>query len=192
MTSSEKEVEIMDVWQAIDKRRTIRAFKKPVPEKLLMKLILAGASAPSPGNSQPWEFVVVNDPDIIVKIAEVKYQSRKAAKDPEEAAAIHQNSSVVAMCHKKNGLAHVAAWLATENMALAATAEGLGCVTSTFGGEYKEAVQKLIGLPDGYELATVLVLGTPEVRPTKREGGVEREAFSWLHVNKFGNRKQSL
>jgi len=186
----------MDVWKAIEKRRTIRAFKKGVPDKLLKKLILAGARAPSPGNSQPWEFIIVNDPAILDKIAEVKYQSRKAAKDPEEAALrqrrVYQNSTVVAMCHKKNGLAHVAAWLATQNMALAATAEGLGCVTSTFGGEYKETVQKLLGLPQGYELATVLVMGVPESIPQKREGGVDREDFSWLHINRFGNRKENL
>jgi nitroreductase len=184
----------MDVWEAIEKRRTVRVFTKGVPEELLRKIILAGAKAPSPGNCQPWEFIIINDPNIIDQIAEQKYQmSIKVLKATEEAAAgqrrIYQNSSAVAMCYKKNGLAHVAAWLATQNMALAATAEGLGCVTSTPVGEHKEAIQKLLGLPEGYELATVLVIGVPESVPQKREGGVEREDFSWLHINRFGNPK---
>lgn len=184
----------MDVWEAIEKRRTVRVFKKEVPEELLRKIILAGARAPTPGNSQPWEFIIVNDPNIIDQIAEQKYQmSIKVLKATEEAALhqkrIYQNSSAVAMCHKKNGLAHVAAWLATQNMALAATAEGIGCVTSTPVGEHKEAIQKLLGLPEGYELATVIVMGVPESIPQKREGGVEREDFSWLHINRFGNRE---
>ena len=184
----------MDVWEAIEKRRTVRAFTKGVPEELLRKIILAGSRAPSPGNSQPWEFIIVNDPKIIDEIAEQKYQmSIKVLKATEEAALvqrrIYQNSSAVAMCYKKNGLAHVAAWLATENMALVATAEGLGCVTSTPVGEHKEAVQKLLGLPQEYEVATVIVIGVPESIPEKKEGGVEREDFSWLHINRFGNRK---
>jgi len=187
----------MDVWEAIEKRRTVRAFKKEVPEELLRKIILAGSKAPTPGNSQPWEFIIVNDPNIIDKIAEQKYQmSIKVLKATEEDALrqrrIYQNSSAVAMCYKKNGLAHVAAWLATQNMALAATAEGLGCVTSTPVGEHKEAIQKLLGLPEGYEVATVMVIGVPESIPKQREGGVEREDFSWLHINRFGNRKSGL
>ena len=184
----------MDVWEAIEKRRTVRVFKKAVPEELLRKIILAGARAPTPGNSQPWEFIIVNDPNIIDKIAEQKYQmSIKVLKATEEAALrqrrIYQNSSAVALCYKKNGLAHVAAWLAAQNMALAATAEGIGCVTSTPVGEHKEAIQKLLGLPEGYEVATVMVMGVPESIPQKREGGVEREDFSWLHINRFSNRK---
>ena len=184
----------MDVWEAIEKRRTVRVFKKGVPDALLRKVILAGARAPSPGNSQPWEFIIVNDPKIIDQIAEQKYQMAIKSQNVTEEAAQRQrnaykNSSVVAMCHKNDRLAHVAAWMAAQNMALALTAEGLACVMSTLRDEYKEAVQRLLGLPAEYELATVMVMGVPESIPTKRQGGVEREDFSWLHINRFGNRK---
>ncbi len=185
----------MDVWEAIEKRRTVRAFKKGVSEKLLRKIVLAGSRAPSGGNSQPWEFIIVNDPEIKDKIAEQKYQMNRKATTEEAAVRqrkAYQNSSVVAVCHKKGGLANVAAWMAALNMALAATAEGLGSVMSTFGGEHKEAVQKLLGLPKEYELATVMVMGVPESIPQKREGGVERADFSWLHINRFGNPESDL
>ncbi len=186
-----KEVKV-DVWEAIEKRRTIRAFKEGVPEKLLRRIVLAGSMAPSGGNTQPWEFIIVNDSKIIEKIAEQKYaMSLNTLKMTEENAVrqrnVYQNSSVVAVCHKKGGMSNVAAWMAAENMALAATAEGIGCVMSTLGGEYKEAVQKLLGLPEAYELATVMVMGVPQNIPRKRGGGVERPEFSWLHINTFGN-----
>ena len=100
---------------------------------------------------------------------------------------VYQNSSVVAVCHKKGGLANIAAWMAALNMALAATAEGLGSVTSTLREEPKEAVEKILGLPKEYELATVMVIGVPVSIPEKREGGVERPDFSWLHINRFGS-----
>ncbi|MFC2043886.1 nitroreductase family protein [Chloroflexota bacterium] len=184
----------MDVWEAIEKRRTVRVFKKPVPENLLRKLILAGSKAPSGGNSQPWEFIIVNDATLIEKIAEQKYYNNLKRTGATEEAATHQrnvyqNSSVVAICFKKNGLASAAAWMTTLNIALAATAEGICCVTSTLGGEYKQTVQKLLGLPEEYELATVIVMGIPKSIPLKKEGGVVRPDFSWLHINKFGNSK---
>ena len=181
----------MDVWEAIEKRRTVRAFKGSVSDELLRKIVLAGSKTPSGGNSQPWEFIIVNDSKMIGQIAEQKYQFNLKMGATEEAAVrqrnVYQNSSVVAVCHKKGGLANVVAWMATLNMALAATAEGLGSVTSTLVREYKEAAEKVLGLPEEYELATVMVIGVPVSIPEKRTGGVERPDFSWLHMNRFGS-----
>jgi nitroreductase len=45
--------------------RAMRRLKPdPVPEDLVWKLIDAGTQAPSGGNSQPWRFVVVQDPAV--------------------------------------------------------------------------------------------------------------------------------
>jgi len=179
----------MDVWEAIDKRRSIRIFKSPVPEATLRKIILAGTKAPSAGNSQPWEFIYVRDEKIIDQIAEQKYQMNSRIFGEEAGRLqrnVYQNSTVVAVCHKSGGSSNIAAWLATLNMELAATAEGYAGVTSTLGGEYKAAVEKILGLPEGYELATVMVLGVPTVIPKQRQGGIERPVFSWLHVDRFG------
>jgi len=51
-------------------RRSCRRFKPdPVPEELLTRILEVGRWAPSGANSQPWEFVVVRDPDTRQKIA---------------------------------------------------------------------------------------------------------------------------
>jgi len=183
---------MMDVWEAMEKRRTVRAFKGGVPEELLRRIILAGSWAPSGKNSQPWEFIIVNDREIIDQIAEQKYQLVLKGGSTEEAAVrqrnVYQNSSVVAVCYyKEERHASVAAWMATLNMALAATAAGLGSVTSTLNEENKEAVEQILGLPKEYELATVMVIGVPVSIPQEIEYGVERPDFSWLHTNRFGS-----
>ncbi len=178
----------MDVWEAIEKRRTIRQFTGKVPPPMLRRLIWAGSRAPSASNSQPWEFIIVEDQKVIDGIAEQKGKLEGLRGGRNRVAiemGLYRNSSVVAVCIKKGGLSTAAAWTAAENMALAATAEGLGCVMSVFGGEYKSAVEALLGLPDTHELATVLALGVPEKIPPKV--GVDRPDFSWLHIDKFGN-----
>ena len=51
----------MNVWDAIESRRSYRVFKKdPVPKDLIQKILAAGSQAPSSANMQPWEFVVVS------------------------------------------------------------------------------------------------------------------------------------
>ncbi len=50
----------MNVFEAIEKRRSIRKFKDdPVPEDRLAKILKAGILAPSGKNKQPWQFYVV-------------------------------------------------------------------------------------------------------------------------------------
>jgi nitroreductase len=182
----------MDIYEAIEKRRTIRIFKKGATEDQLRRIVLAGTKAPSGGNRQSWEFIVIDGREIIDQLAEIKYQlNRKFSpgpgemqKDVEDRALNQkkgfQNSSVVAVCTRSGDFG--TGWLAVENMSLAAVAEGLGSNIITYWDEGKEEVEKILGLPGDYELICVLKLGVPgmEVTPPKR-----RPEFSWLHKNKF-------
>jgi nitroreductase len=182
----------MDIYEAIEKRRTVRIFKNGATEEQLRKIILAGSKAPSGGNRQSWEFIVIDDPKIIDQLGESKYQlNRKFSpgqgetqKDVEERALNQkkwfQNSSVVAVCTRSGDFG--TGWLAVENMSLAAVAEGLGSNIITYWDEAKKEVEKVLGLPKDYELICVLKFGVPgaEVTPPKR-----RPDFSWLHKNKF-------
>ena len=50
----------MDLLEAIDARKSIRAFKpEPVPKEFLMEILGIATRAPSSVNSQPWEFFIV-------------------------------------------------------------------------------------------------------------------------------------
>ncbi|MDH5482232.1 MAG: nitroreductase family protein [Candidatus Bathyarchaeota archaeon] len=52
----------MDLFEVVEKRRSIRKFKpNSVAEKDLKKILEAGQLAPSDGNRQPWYFVVVKN-----------------------------------------------------------------------------------------------------------------------------------
>src|SRR4030066_2001248 len=107
----------MELHEAIEKRRTIRIFKKKASENQLKKIILAGTQAPSAGNSQPWEFIIIDDQKIIDQITEQKYQLSltmppRAGEGPDEGhkRALGQkksfeNASAVAVCHRKGAAA---------------------------------------------------------------------------------------
>lgn len=182
----------MELHEAIEKRRTIRIFKQGATEAQLRKLLAAGAKAPSTRNKQSWEFILVEDRRRVDQIAELKYQyNRKFSPGPGESQQEveararnqqkwFQNASVVAVCTQGGDVA--SAWLAVENISLAAVAEGLGSGIIGFGGEEKKAVETLLGLPAGYELTCVLKVGVPEGAVTKP---AMRPEFSWLHTNTF-------
>ena len=182
----------MELYEAIEKRRTTRIFKQGVTEAQLRKLLAAGAKAPSSRNRQSWEFILVEDRKLVDQIAELKYQNnRKSPPGPGqtqadvEAQALNQkkwfaNASVVAVCTQGGDVA--SAWLAVENISLAAVADGLGSGIIGMGGVEKKAVETLLGLPAGYELVSILKLGVPEGSAPKPP---MRPEFSWLHTNTF-------
>jgi len=78
------ELEREAVYSAIFNRRDVRSeFKKdPIPDDVLHRILNAAHHAPSVGFMQPWDFVVVQNPDVKLKI---KHGFEKAN---EEAAAM--------------------------------------------------------------------------------------------------------
>ncbi|MGR3875280.1 nitroreductase [Streptomyces graminifolii] len=71
----------MDVYEAVDSRRAVRAFSDdPVPREVLERVLNAATRAPSSGNLQPWRlYVVTGEP-----LAELKRRAtgRALAGDP--------------------------------------------------------------------------------------------------------------
>lgn len=57
-------------------RRSVRKLRpEPVPDELINKVLEAARWAPSAGNAQPWEFLVIKDSHTIGKLAELyEYQ----------------------------------------------------------------------------------------------------------------------
>jgi nitroreductase len=63
------------------KRRSVRVYqKKQVPEFMIKRILEAGRFAPSAGNSQPWKFVVVREPEILDGLTQVVVKFCKKMK----------------------------------------------------------------------------------------------------------------
>lgn len=188
----------MDVYEAIENRRTIRIYKAGASEEQLLKIILAGTKAPSPANHQFWEFIIIEDQHIIDQLAELKYQQHRwlpplkgeTQEDVERKAMDRkrsfENASVVAICHKTGDESGV--WTCIENMSLAAVADGLGTGIVSLWGYHKEVAERILNVPAGHELTCVLKVGVPGKEGFPRDQNPfapRRPDFSWLHRNKF-------
>jgi nitroreductase len=66
ITEERRDDQIMDVKDAIGKRRSIRQYEnKAVPPNVIGEVLDAARRAPSGCNAQPWRFVVVQDRETI-------------------------------------------------------------------------------------------------------------------------------
>ncbi len=66
------ETERNAVYKAIHGRRDVRSefLPEPIPEKVLSRILDAAHHAPSVGFMQPWDFIVVRDPEVKQRIKE--------------------------------------------------------------------------------------------------------------------------
>jgi len=59
----------LETLETIKTRRSIRKYKKEIiSDDILKELLEAGMSGPTGGDNKPWEFIVINDPEILREI----------------------------------------------------------------------------------------------------------------------------
>src|SRR5689334_10586322 len=62
----------MNVTEAIRNKRAVRDYApRPLPEEAVQTILRAGRRAQSSKNSQPWQFIVVQDHDTLMKLADM-------------------------------------------------------------------------------------------------------------------------
>jgi len=142
----------MDVFEAVQKRRSIRAYEStPVPKALLEKILEAARLSPSAGNVQPWHFIVVTDAGKRERLAEsilVRF--------------LKEAPVVIVGCGDQKAspkwfMVDVA--IAMQNMVLTATSEGLG--TCWIGIFNESKVKELLKIPEKFRVVALLALGYP-------------------------------
>ena len=64
----------MDFLDLVRKRESVRSYSvTPVPRELINKCLEAARLAPSACNSQPWTFIVIDDPETKKKLADTAF-----------------------------------------------------------------------------------------------------------------------
>ncbi|WP_174412560.1 5,6-dimethylbenzimidazole synthase [Nocardia tenerifensis] len=189
----------MSVYEAIRVRRDVRAefTGEVVDDATLWRILEAAHRAPSVGNSQPWDFVVVREPSTLRAFADhvaVKRAEFAAALPPERAATFEPikiegitesgTGIVVSYDHGRGGpqvlgratipeTGVYSAVLAIQNLWLAATAEGVGVGWVSFYDP--EFLADLVGLPRGIQPIAWLCVGP--VHEFQQTPDLER--FGW-------------
>ena len=173
----------MDLFEAIYGRRSIRSFKEtPIPEEALTKILDAARWAPSAGNVQPWEFIVVWDDETREKLASAALGQSFIAEAPVDIV-VCVDLARARMAYGVRGetlycIQDTAA--AIENMLLAAYALGLG--TCWVGAFSEEAVSRILNIPSGYRPVAIIPVGYPDEKPRPRP---RRSLKEIVHLDRF-------
>ena len=166
----------MDVFEAIKKRRSVRAYtSEEVSEEDVERLIEAARCAPSAGNIQPWEFVIVTNAETKRKLSDAALHQTFI----EEAPVVIVVCADVALSSWGYGYRGANLYCiqdtaaATENMLLAAQA--LGLATCWVGAFHEDEVAKVVNTPRNVRPVAIVPVGRPAEKPRVRPKRSMRE-----------------
>ncbi|MFX0006758.1 MAG: nitroreductase family protein [Promethearchaeota archaeon] len=132
-------------------RRSIRAYQvKPIEDEELNKILEAGRWSPSASNRQPWEFIVIKNKDILLKLAKTISYGRFMKEVPVAIA-------IVAKMKTSPKWYLIDTSLVSMNMILMAWSLGIG--TCWIGAMNREKAKDILGLGDNDHLLTILPFG---------------------------------
>lgn len=144
----------------INIRRSVRKYKdQKVEADKLQAVLKAGMQAPSAGNQQPWEFVVVTDPDKKLTLSTMSPYAG-AAKDAPHVIVVLANADKLRF--PENMQQDLGA--CTQNILLEAVEQGLGTVwMSVFPQEERiNCAKETLHLPEGITPYCLILIGYPK------------------------------
>ena len=158
----------MNFLELVQKRQSTRTYlSRPVDREKIDRCIDAARLAPSACNSQPWSFVIVDDPEKKQELAENAfsgiYSIVSAAKQaPVIIAVVTEKATYAARLGsflKGTAYSLIDIGIAGEHLVLQAAEEGLG--TCWIGWFNEKKVKKTLGLPRSSHVDILITMGYP-------------------------------
>ena len=169
----------MELMEAIEARRSVRAYKPDMVEReKIEKTLHAAVQAPSGMNAQPWAFGVIQDRerlksysecikiDLLNKVEEQPWLARYQEHFANPAYNIFYNAPTLVVIYAKEAtpIAQIDCCLAAENLMLAAADLGLGTCWIGFSYDFMNmpSVKQELGVPEEYAAMAPIILGYPD------------------------------
>ncbi|MCK5152620.1 MAG: nitroreductase family protein [Candidatus Thorarchaeota archaeon] len=179
-----------DFFKVVEKRRSIRKYKnREVPDEDITQMIQAARLAPSTNNTQPWQFLVVKEPETIKLLSAVAGGQHFIADANTVVMALANRGS--SCCPGNPSMWHVQdTMIATEHLVLAATALGYGscwvAMLDSRNTHNATLVKSALRIPDDVEIVALVTLGVSNEVPSPRStNDIHQIAFSEAYGNSW-------
>lgn len=176
-----------DALDVIMTRTSVRKFTdEKVKPCCVEKMLRAAMAAPTAVNKQPWHFVVVDDKEVLNKLAGEGGRSGMLRNAPLAIVVCGDMSKALQGKGQEYWIQDTSA--ATENLLLAAHAMGLGAVWTgqyPMDDRYKQT-QQVLGLPETVVPLCIVIIGHPDEQPTPKDKWKPEN----VSYNKFGGSKE--
>jgi len=172
----------MSFLDLANKRYSVRNYKTaPVPQEKVVRCVEAARLAPSACNSQPWKFIIVDNPELVNELAKAAFEglldfNNFAFKAPVLVLIVSERENLSAKFGsivKKKNFSLMDIGIAAEHFCLQAAEEGLGtCIIGWFN---EKKVKKLLSIPKLKRVELLITVGfsADEKIPLKKRKSID-------------------
>jgi nitroreductase len=170
----------MGIFETMRTLRAIRRYKPDaIPDQVVAQILEAGTLAPSGGNGQPWQFIILRDANVKRQVGEIadsiarerrgSYPSQPASKLGPPTP-LGEAPLLIMVCRRtldppiatSMPSLYASIYPAVQNMLLAARAQGVGGVLVTMFKIKEQEFKDLLGIPEDVEPSALPPFGYPK------------------------------
>jgi nitroreductase len=178
----------------VNKRQSVRKYlDKPVEREKVERCLEAARLAPSANNSQPWSFIVIDDPKLKEAVARKTFDrvisfNQFSLQAPVLILLLSEKPSFfsrVGSAVKDKQFSLIDIGITAEHLCLQAVEEGLGtCMLAWFN---EKGVKKLLNIPQQIRIELIITMGYSEsnrIRPKKRKPISQIKSYNSYELQK--------
>ncbi|MDD2898449.1 MAG: nitroreductase family protein [Desulfuromonadaceae bacterium] len=171
--------------ELLRKRRSIRKFS---PEKVSIEsteiIIEAALRAPSSRGINPWEFLVIDDPEILCQLARAKQHGSEFLKNAPLAIVVCADSTKSDVWIEDCSIAAIIIQLTAVSLSLGSCWAQIRDRQHEYEMTAEDFIQKLLGLPEHIKVECVLGIGYPaEEKLPILNDKLQRDKIKYNHWN---------
>ncbi len=174
----------MELMEGLLTRRSVRKYQdKPIPKETIEEIIKAAQYSPTAHNRQPWEFLVVDDKEVL---AHLRHLQRWSSFCKDAACVVFVCGDIEKSFNRnkedeKWSFIDVDCAIATQSLMLAAWSKGIG---SCYCGaapmqRVVDALTEYLHLPENIRPFAIVPLGYPAETPKQPEDRYKPERIHW-------------
>lgn len=165
---------------AIRHVRQVRAYTPdPVDPDALAAILEVARWSGSAANTQPWRFIVIDDPDVLHRLAEIRLPWIATA--PLAIAIVLDGNKKISEAYDEGRV--------TERIMIAARLLGLGAAVAWHGDAAQQAqAREILGIPDDLTSRAIVTIGHPDpsAPPRSAVGGGRKPLDEIVSHNRLG------
>ena len=174
------------LMEIIKERRSVRRYKdESIPEEMIQKFLMAAKWAPTAGDVQAWDFIVIKDQEVKERLCEAALRQSPIKEAPvviavcanqNRSARIYRNRGASLYCYQDTAAA-------IQNMLLTIHANGYGAVW--IGAFSDSRVAEVLNTPEGIRPVALIPIGRPAESPSPTPRYKLKKV---THLNQFGQK----
>lgn len=182
----------MDFFELVQKRESVRGYlSTKVEREKINKILETARLAPSACNAQAWKFIVVDEDELVKKVANALHSplvggiNKFAHTSPAFIVVVDDKRNItsgIGCKVKKKDYTSMDIGIASEHICLAATELGLG--TCMMGWFNEKEIKSLLNIPKNREVNLVISIGYYDNKPPRKK--VRKKFEEIVSYNRFG------